>query len=175
MNPLDIDSVRGCGKCVTLANDHVPSCGNPKAKVMLIGHAPFASDVEHFELFTGPAGEIVDFMLDEAALSRADVYLATLIKCRPPGRAGHPAELSHCWSTWLCEEINIVDPKVVVMFGEQVHNQVLQKRNKFEHGLVTKSKKRAYISSWKPGYSVRTDRIEDFVHIGRQIQELLDE
>lgn len=174
LNPLSIEDVQTCKQCVTLGQEHVPSEGSPSADVMIIGQSPGETEVEAGKPFCGPSGELLDFMLDVAELSRSEVYIANALKCRPPGnRPGQVAELQHCWMRWLRWELRAVDPQIVVVVGRDAHSVLLGKRAPFKHGEIVRSKKRAYLMTWHPAYCLRTHRIEQFVDdTGLKLKEL---
>lgn len=176
-NPLDIRSVRLCRKCVTLGTKHVPSSGNPQAEIMIIGQSPGKTEVELGRPFTGSCGDLLDYMLDQAKVDRDDIYIANALKCRPPGnRQGNPSELNHCFQTWLLPEINVVNPRIIVLLGKDAHTIVLPPKFPFKHDAVTRGQRRVYLTSYHPGYFIRNkSRMEEFISVGNTLRELLDE
>lgn len=176
-NPLDIRSVRECKKCVTLGAHHVPSFGNPQAEIMIIGVSPNKADEELARPFMGSSGELLEHMLDQAGVDRDDVYMAYAIKCRLPGnRSGHPVELINCFKTWLLPEIQMLNPRIVVLLGKVAHTTVLPPKFPFTHGGITRSKYRVYLTLWNPGYFLRNQtRMGEFVTMGDTLKELVDE
>ena len=91
--------------------------GNPAADLMFVGEAPgFHEDQQGFP-FVGQAGKLLDKLLAGIGLSRADVYIANLIKCRPPGnRDPMPDEIESC-EGYLFQQIELIEPKVVATLG----------------------------------------------------------
>jgi DNA polymerase len=93
------------------------SRGMPSARVMVIGEAPgFHEDQQGFP-FVGPAGKLLDTLLGEIGLGPDDVYVANILKCRPPGnRDPRDDEIDAC-KGWLRRQLELVDPEVVVTVG----------------------------------------------------------
>jgi DNA polymerase len=84
---------------------------------MLIGEGPGAAEDRQGLPFVGPAGELLTRILKAISLSRRDVYIANIVKCRPPGnRDPHPDEVA-CCRPYLEEQIDLVQPKVIVLLG----------------------------------------------------------
>ena len=95
----------------------VPGSGPSSAEIMLIGEGPGAREDEQGLPFVGPAGRLLDELLASVGLSRDEVYICNVVKCRPPGnRDPQPEELAAC-SPFLDRQIEIVDPLVIVTLG----------------------------------------------------------
>ena len=91
--------------------------GNPGADLMFVGEAPGADEDQQGEPFVGRAGQLLTKIIEAIGLSRADVYIANVIKCRPPGnRNPEPDEVSRC-EPFLMQQIDAVRPKVIVALG----------------------------------------------------------
>lgn len=91
--------------------------GNPNAEIMFIGEAPGADEDEQGEPFVGRAGQLLNNMIKAMGIQREDVYIANVIKCRPPGnRTPEPAECGVC-SPFLLKQIDVIQPKVIVALG----------------------------------------------------------
>jgi uracil-DNA glycosylase family 4 len=92
--------------------------GNPHAEVMFIGEAPGRNEDLRGKPFVGAAGHLLDELLSSIGLSRSDVYIANVLKSRPPNnRDPLPAEIEAC-TPFLNEQIRLVDPKVIVTLGK---------------------------------------------------------
>jgi DNA polymerase len=113
------EKMRRCTAC-PLARGRtkvVPGEGRIDADIMFIGEAPGYYEDQQGRPFVGAAGQFLETLLEGIGLKRSDVFIANVIKCRPPGnRDPLPAEIDAC-SGWLDEQIEIVDPKVVVTLG----------------------------------------------------------
>ena len=95
----------------------VPGSGPAAAEIMFIGEAPGAREDESGLPFVGRAGQFLDELLASIGLSPETVYIANVVKCRPPGnRDPQPDEIAAC-RPFLDEQIAIIDPKVIVTLG----------------------------------------------------------
>ncbi len=91
--------------------------GNTKADLMFIGEAPGAREDELGEPFVGRAGQLLDKIVEAMSLSRDQVFIANILKCRPPGnRDPQPDEMAHCFP-YLKEQIRLLQPKVICALG----------------------------------------------------------
>jgi uracil-DNA glycosylase len=92
--------------------------GNPKAKLMFIGEAPGQSEDEEGLAFIGRAGTLLTECLENFQVSREDVYIANIVKCRPPGnRDPELDEIAQC-QPFLEAQIDAIGPKVIVALGK---------------------------------------------------------
>jgi DNA polymerase len=91
--------------------------GNPDADLMFVGEAPGADEDLQGEPFVGRAGQLLTKIIEAIGLSRSDVYIANVIKCRPPGnRNPEPDEVATC-EPFLMQQIDAVRPRVIVALG----------------------------------------------------------
>jgi DNA polymerase len=91
--------------------------GSPHAEVVFVGEAPGAREDEQGLPFVGPSGKLLERLLGEIGLGREDVYIANVVKCRPPkNRDPRPDEIDAC-KGYLREQLSLIDPKVVVTLG----------------------------------------------------------
>lgn len=111
--------VVGCQKCdLGKARTHaVPGEGDPRAKVMFIGEAPGFYEDQQARPFVGPAGHLLDELLKLAGLSRKEVFITNVIKCRPPGNRDPEAEELAACDGYLRAQIAAIDPLVIVTLG----------------------------------------------------------
>lgn len=124
------NQISDCKKCVlgTTRKNFVFGVGNPKADVMFVGEAPGQDEDEQGIPFVGRAGKLLDKMLAAIGLHRNDVFIANVLKCRPPqNRDPLPDEIIHC-EPYLKRQMEIIEPKVLVALG-RIAGQVLLKRN----------------------------------------------
>jgi len=92
--------------------------GNPNADLMFVGEAPGADEDIQGEPFVGKAGQLLTKIIEAIGLSRAEVYIANVIKCRPPGnRNPEPDEVAQC-EPFLFRQVDTVKPKVIVALGK---------------------------------------------------------
>ena len=101
--------------------------GNPHARVVFVGEAPGATEDERGLPFVGRAGELLDRMLaEQAGLRREDVFIANVLKCRPPGnRDPRPEEVELC-SPYLREQIRSIWPDVIMTMGNPATRFILR-------------------------------------------------
>jgi len=91
--------------------------GDPQAELMLIGEAPGFNEDQQGEPFVGAAGQLLTRLLAEIGLAREDVYIANVIKCRPPNNRDPLQDEIDCCKDYLRGQITLVDPKVVMTLG----------------------------------------------------------
>jgi uracil-DNA glycosylase len=91
--------------------------GNPKAELMFIGEAPGADEDEQGEPFVGRAGQLLNNMIKAMGLRREDVYIANIIKCRPPSNRTPERDECETCSPFLMRQIAAIQPKVIVALG----------------------------------------------------------
>ncbi len=112
-------AVHDCTRCpLHLARTRaVPGEGNPKAEIMLIGEGPGFHEDRQARPFVGASGKFLEELLGNVGYKRADVFIANVVKCRPPrNRDPQPEELEAC-RDYLDRQIELVDPKVIVTLG----------------------------------------------------------
>lgn len=101
----------------TSAKNVVPGEGNVAADIMFIGEAPGKNEDEQGRPFVGTAGKFLDQLIASIGLTRGDVYIANIIKHRPPGnRDPLPMEIE-AYAPWLDEQIKIINPALIVTLG----------------------------------------------------------
>lgn len=99
--------------------------GDPHARLMLIGEAPGKSEDLTGEPFVGAAGKLLDELLAGIGLRRDDVFIANMVKCRPPGnRDPEPVEIETC-SPFLARQVELIDPVVIATLGRFAAHYVL--------------------------------------------------
>src|SRR5438477_2171167 len=91
--------------------------GNPRAELMFIGEAPGADEDEQGEPFVGRAGQLLNNMIKAMGLGREDVYIANIIKCRPPGNRTPERDECETCSPFLMRQIDVIRPKAIVALG----------------------------------------------------------
>ena len=123
--------------------------GDPDADLMLVGEAPGYHEDQQGEPFVGPAGKLLDRLLTEIGRKRSQVYIANVLKCRPPGnRDPLQPEIDAC-SDYLRRQLALVDPKVVLTLGNFA-TRLLLKRD------VGISRLRGQVYPWWNRYLIPT-------------------
>jgi len=113
------DEVAGCTRCALAGGrtQVVFGSGDPNADLMFVGEAPGFHEDKQGVPFVGAAGKLLDQLLTGIGLTRADVYVANVIKCRPPGnRDPLPEEIEAC-EAHLWRQIELIQPRVVATLG----------------------------------------------------------
>lgn len=118
--------ILACEKCPNLVrfrHNVVFGIGNPNADLLFVGEAPGADEDLQGEPFVGRAGELLTKMIGAMGLSRSDIFIANVLKCRPDmpeGKSGNrpprPDEMATCLP-WLAEQIKLVQPRAMVALG----------------------------------------------------------
>ena len=128
-----------CDLCKTRTNS-VPGKGNFKSNVIFVGEAPGRNEDKNGEPFIGVAGKKLSAALEEAKISREDVYITNIVKCRPPkNRVPTTTERDTC-KDYLKQEISIIKPKIICILGNTAFNSLLggSEITKFRGKLVQK-------------------------------------
>jgi uracil-DNA glycosylase family 4 len=111
---------RGCVRCPELAATRktvVFGAGNADAELMFVGEAPGASEDEQGVPFVGRAGKLLEKLLQEIGLLRTEVFIANVLKCRPPGnRDPLPVEIDNC-QEYLLRQVELIQPTVICTLG----------------------------------------------------------
>ena len=113
------DEARGCVRCPLhrTRTQVVFGSGNADAQLMFIGEAPGANEDKQGLPFVGQAGKLLDKLLDEIGLARADVFIANVLKCRPPGnRDPQPDEIASC-RRYLEAQVRLIEPDLICTLG----------------------------------------------------------
>lgn len=108
-----------CTRCkLHSARTHIVfGAGNPTAQVMFIGEAPGRDEDEQGEPFVGRAGQLLTKMIEAMGLTRDEVYIANILKCRPPeNRTPQPDEVASC-EPFLRRQIHAIGPRIVILLG----------------------------------------------------------
>lgn len=124
--------VSGCKKCKLheARTQTVFGTGNRQADWLIIGEAPGAEEDRQGEPFVGPAGKLLTEMLFAVGYGRADVYIANILKCRPPGnRNPAPDEVASC-RAYLQQQIALMQPRLILALGGVAAHNLLQTQEK---------------------------------------------
>ncbi|NJE04088.1 MULTISPECIES: type-4 uracil-DNA glycosylase [Thermococcus] len=123
------ERIRACRKCPLgeLRTNAVPGAGSYDAKVMFVGEAPGYWEDQKGLPFVGRAGRVLDELLAEIGLSREEVYITNIVKCRPPENRDPTEEEIKACSPYLDRQIDIIRPKVIVPLGRHSMRYILEK------------------------------------------------
>jgi uracil-DNA glycosylase len=132
--------------------------GNPSADLMFVGEAPGADEDIQGEPFVGRAGQLLTRIIEAIGLRREDVYIANVIKCRPPGnRNPEPDEVEQC-EPFLSRQIDTVKPKVIVALGKFAAQSLLRTSDPITRlrGREYKYRDAILMPTYHPAYLLRT-------------------
>jgi len=125
------EEIHTCQKCELgkTRNYFVFGSGNPDADIMFVGEAPGEQEDKSGVPFVGRAGKLLDKVLTEVGISREDVFIANVLKCRPPqNRDPLPEEIALC-ENYLHRQIELINPNVIVALGRVAANTLLRESN----------------------------------------------
>jgi len=177
-----------CSKCALRpgCKNVVPGEGNANAEIMFIGEGPGAKEDELGRPFVGAAGKFLDEMLGIINLKREEVYIANVVKCRPPeNRDPLPEEVADCWP-WLLSQIKIIEPKLIVTLGRHSMNRFLPNAKISEvHGKALRREiegvgKQVFYTLYHPAAALynggmRETLIKDFKRIPKVLEKIKNE
>lgn len=150
---------RRCKLCETRTNV-VFGTGNEHADVMFIGEGPGENEDLQGEPFVGRGGKLLDDMLELIYLDRSQVYIANMVKCRPPkNRDPLPEEQSAC-AEWLSRQLELIDPKLIVCLGRIAAMRFIRSDFKIsrEHGQWFDVNGRRVMALYHPAALLRDPR-----------------
>jgi uracil-DNA glycosylase family 4 len=127
-------SVANCTACGLHATrtQTVFGVGNPQARLMVIGEAPGMNEDLQGEPFVGRGGQLLTAMLQAIGLQRSDVYIANILKCRPPNnRDPLPEEVASC-TTFLDQQIALIKPQLMLAVGRIAAHYLLKTKSSLE-------------------------------------------
>ena len=162
---MDWDALRelvrtctACGLCEQ-RKQAVFGVGNPAAEWLFIGEGPGADEDEQGDPFVGQAGKLLDSMLSAIGIARGrEVYIANVVKCRPPGnRTPTPEEAAAC-APYLDRQIELVKPKLLVALGKSAAQRLLATDASLAslRGKVHRYRDTPVIVTYHPAYLLRT-------------------
>ena len=172
-----------CSRCVLrgTCTQVVPGEGSAEAEIMFIGEGPGKKEDESGQPFVGAAGKFLAEMLASIKLKRENVYIANVVKCRPPeNRDPLPLEAETCWP-WLEAQVKIIDPKIIVTLGRHSMERFLPGQKISEaHGKALRREiqglgKRVFFTLYHPAAalyngSLRATLLKDF----KKLPEVLE-
>ena len=171
-------SCKRCGLCHRRTNV-VFGVGNKQTDIMFIGEGPGEQEDLQGEPFVGAAGKLLDDMLSIIDLDRNNVYIANIVKCRPPqNRDPQEEEQDACWE-YLQRQIALIQPKIIVCLGRIAAKKLIAPDYRItkEHGLWLDRDGIEVTAIYHPSallrdMSKRPETFEDLLEIRRKLQEL---
>tara|TARA_Y100000310_G_scaffold37615_1_gene35300 strand:+ start:1864 stop:2439 length:576 start_codon:yes stop_codon:yes gene_type:complete len=149
-----------CDLCVARKNA-VPGKGNQNADIIFIGEAPGKNEDQYGEPFIGTAGKKLDDALENVGLTRNNVYITNIVKCRPPNnRIPNDVEKAMC-SSYLKDEIAIINPKIICLLGNTSFYSILGgKEISKNHGRFVSKDNRMYFITFHPAATIYNQKLE---------------
>lgn len=164
-----IEQIKNCNKC-KLCNTRqniVLGCGNVNAKIMFIGEGPGADEDRKGVPFVGKAGKLMNNAFDIVGIKREDVYIANIVKCRPPNnRDPEQDEVASCIN-YLRNQVMIIKPKIIVLLGKIALTNILGQDYKITafRGKWVEKKGIYYMPTWHPAALLRDETKKiDFIN-----------
>jgi len=158
----------------------VPGVGPCPADILIVGEAPGFNEDRQGEPFVGAAGKLLDTLLARIGLSRADVYITNVLKCRPPqNRDPMPNEAEAC-SPYLARQLEMIKPKVVLILGRHALERLMPGQGSISpiHGSLVKRGDIAYVPLYHPAAALHNgslvaDLERDFDRVKMYLDKLL--
>ena len=148
------------------------------ANVMIVGEAPGFNEDRQGEPFVGAAGKLLDTLLSRIGMSRADVYITNVLKCRPPmNRDPMPNEAEAC-SPYLKRQLELVQPKVVLILGRHALERLMPGQGSISriHGSLIRRGEVAYVPLYHPAAALHNGAlVADLEHDFDQLKRYLDQ
>jgi DNA polymerase len=185
VNPEDIltqvaEEVSDCTKCELhhSRKNAVPGEGPVDSDIMFIGEGPGFHENEQGRPFVGAAGKFLEELLSDIGLSREEVFISNVVKCRPPGnRDPLPVEVKTCTSNFLDRQITAINPKVIVTLGRFSMNLLIPNSKIGQvHGQAMKIHGRLVVPMYHPAAALHQGSLrpvikQDFAQLPRLIAE----
>lgn len=155
------EEIKDCKKCKLCKNRNniVIGTGNKNAKVMFIGEGPGADEDIQGEPFVGKAGKLMNQAFKGIGIKREDVYIANIVKCRPPmNRNPEQDEINECIG-YLREQVMLVKPEIIVLLGSVALKAILGKEYSItsSRGKWVEKKGIMYMPTFHPAALLRDD------------------
>lgn len=169
-------SIKNCNKCklCKTRQNIVFGVGNKNADIMFIGEGPGADEDRLGEPFVGRAGKLMNMAFQAIGLKREDVYIANIVKCRPPANRNPEEDEAFACLNYLRNQVLLVKPKVIVLLGSVALKNTLGK----EYGITAsrgkwiERKNIKYMPTWHPAALLRDETKKiDFINDLKMVQK----
>ena len=169
------ETAKECKKCKLCQNRNnvVFGTGNRQASLMFIGEGPGADEDLQGTPFVGKAGKLMNMAFEAIGLKREEVYIANIVKCRPPGNRNPQDDEANACLDYLSNQVILVKPKIIVLLGSVALKNILGK----EYGITAsrgkwiERKGILYMPTWHPAALLRDESKKiDFI---RDLQEVM--
>ena len=148
---------RRCKLCTMGRSQIVFGVGNPQARLMFVGEAPGEEEDKRGEPFVGRAGQLLTKIIEAIGLTREQVYIANVIKCRPPGNRNPEADEVEQCEPYLFRQIDVIKPRVIVPLGKFAAQSLLKTMDPITRlrGRQFDYRGAALIPTFHPAYLLR--------------------
>ncbi len=170
-------SIKDCNKCklCKTRQNIVFGTGNKHAKLMFIGEGPGADEDRLGEPFVGRAGKLMNLAFETLGIDRKEVYIANVVKCRPPGNRNPEEDEAMACLNYLRNQVILVQPEIIVLLGSVALKNILGK----EYGITAsrgkwvEKKGIKYMPTWHPAALLRDETKKiDFI---KDLQKVVEE
>jgi len=155
------NAIKDCNKCKLCSGRRniVFGIGNKEANLMFIGEGPGADEDAQGIPFVGKAGQLMNKALEGLGIKREEVYIANIVKCRPPNNRDPEDEEAECCLNYLRNQVILVKPKVVVLLGRIALKNILGEEYGItaSRGKIIEKKGIIYIPTWHPAALLRDE------------------
>ena len=170
-----------CGLCETRHNV-VFGVGNQETDILFVGEGPGEQEDLKGEPFVGPAGKLLDDMLSIIDLDRSKVYIANIVKCRPPGNRDPLETEQEACVGYLRNQVALIKPKIIVCLGRIAATKLIRPdfRITREHGVWTQRGEIWMTATYHPSallrdLSKRPEAFDDLINIREKLNSLKSE
>lgn len=154
-------SIVDCKKCKLCQNRNniVFGTGNKNAKIMFIGEGPGADEDRLGEPFVGKAGQLMNKAFQALEIDRNEVYIANIVKCRPPSNRVPEADEAKACLDYLKNQVILVKPKIIVLLGSTALKNILGQEYSIttSRGKWIDKKQIMYMPTWHPAALLRDE------------------
>ena len=169
------ETAKECKKCKLCQNRNnvVFGTGNRQASLMFIGEGPGADEDLQGTPFVGKAGKLMNMAFEAIGLKREEVYIANIVKCRPPGNRNPQDDEANACLDYLRNQVILVKPKIIVLLGSVALKNILGKESGItaSRGKWIERKGILYMPTWHPAALLRDESKKiDFI---RDLQEVM--
>ena len=155
------EKIKGCNRCklCKTRQNIVFGVGNKNAKIMFIGEGPGADEDRLGEPFVGKAGKLMDMAFEAVGIKRQEVYIANIVKCRPPANRNPEDDEAAACMDYLRNQVILIKPKIIVLLGSTALKNILGK----EYGITAvrgnwmEKNGIKYMPTWHPAALLRDE------------------
>lgn len=175
------ETAKECKKCKLCQNRNnvVFGTGNRQASLMFIGEGPGADEDLQGTPFVGKAGKLMNMAFEAIGLKREEVYIANIVKCRPPGNRNPQDDEANACLDYLRNQVILVKPKIIVLLGNTALKNILGKEYSITavRGKWIEHKGILYMPTWHPAALLRdeTKKIEFWKDLKQVVEKYNEE